>query len=72
MNFEAAIIEVRAAHKVARVSWSTGQYAFRDPKNSALPGTPGYLSLQTPQGNVQGGWVPSQEDKDADDWYVLG
>jgi hypothetical protein len=71
MDFQSAIKEVRAALKVARLSWSSGQYVFRDPKNPAVPGDPGYLSLQTPQGSVQDGWVPSQEDKDADDWYVI-
>jgi hypothetical protein len=71
MDFESAIRIVKLGQKVTRLSWPSGQYAFRDPKNPAIPGDPNYLSLQTPQGTVQDGWVPSQEDKDAEDWHTL-
>lgn len=69
MNYQEAINEVRAAKRVARASWKN-QYAYRDPKNPAVPGDPGYLTLHNDQGE-HADWQPSTEDLGAEDWNIV-
>lgn len=86
MNFGLAIEAAKQGKKIARKGWNgKGMYVFladnvefhTDADISEFKGaTDGVyvadmLVLRTAQGNMQPGWLASQADMLADDWYIV-
>lgn len=84
MDFGSAIMNVKAGHRIARKGWNgKGMYVFlaTDPefrtdadisefeKNGAQVSD--FLVLRTAQGTLQPGWLATQSDILAEDWYVV-
>lgn len=75
MSFGNASTLVLLGYKAARHAWNApGQFVTRIlPGNAMHLGYPMQpcLGLKNAQGNMQPGWVPSQGDIFATDWYIL-
>lgn len=84
MDFGSAIMNVKAGHRVARKGWNGKEmYVFlaTDPefhteadisefeKNGVQVSD--FLVLRTAQGTLQPGWLATQSDILAEDWYVV-
>lgn len=64
----AAIKAVREGHRIARSGWNgKGMYVFRHD----AAGFKSVLVLQTAKGELQPGWVFSQDDLFSDDWQIV-
>lgn len=76
LNFGDALNVLKARGKVARKGWiGKGQYVTLIPAGNAMfqrCDMQDCLGLKNTQGNMQPGWVPSQEDLFAEDWEVVG
>ena len=84
INFGLALEAVKNGKRVAREGWNgKGQYVFladdvefhTDADISEFNGgevSVGHmLVLRTAQGNLQPGWLASQSDMLAEDWYIV-
>ena len=86
MNFGLAIEAVKMGHRIARHGWNgKGMYVFLADDvefntaadisefEGAADGVyvAEVLVLRTAQGNMQVGWLASQADMLADDWYIV-
>ena len=86
MNFGDALAAVKDGHAVARKGWNgAGQYIYLISARSLQVGLKyGYaeyagaptftdaIAIRTTHKQIQVGWVPSQSDMLASDWYVRG
>ena len=84
MDFGSAIMNVKAGHRIARKGWNgKGMYVFlatdpefhTDADISEFKDTgtevSNFLVLRTAQGTLQPGWLATQSDILAEDWYVV-
>ena len=86
MNFGLAIEAAKMGKKIARAGWNgKGMYVFlandvefhTDADISEFEGAADgvfvadMLVMRTAQGNMQPGWLASQADMLADDWYIV-
>ena len=86
MNFGLAIEAAKMGHRIARHGWNgKGMYVFladnvefyTEADISEFEGAADgvyvaeVLVLRTAQGNMQPGWLASQADMLADDWYIV-
>ena len=86
MNFGDALAAVKDGHAVARKGWNgTGQFVYlisaRDLQVGLKYGYGEYegepvftdvLAIRTTHNQIQVGWLASQSDMLANDWYVRG
>ena len=76
LSFSHALEALRKGFKVARRGWNaSGQYITKIPAGNAM--FHGFdmqdcLGIKNAQGKMQPGWVPSQGDLFATDWFVIG
>jgi len=86
MNFGLALEAAKMGHRIARHGWNgKGQYVFladevefhTNAEISEFVGSADIvyvadmLVLRTAQGNMQPGWLASQADMLAEDWYIV-
>ncbi|QYH55390.1 DUF2829 domain-containing protein [Liquorilactobacillus nagelii DSM 13675] len=81
MNFGEALEAVKNGKKIARKGWNgKGQYVFLIEgmeltefivKNKLGDFATGVLAIKTSNGITQVGWLASQTDMLASDWYIV-
>lgn len=87
LDFGAALAFLRAGHKVARHDWNgKGMWLVLVPGRKGVEMYPGsaymgagievadinpHIDMKTVQGAMQPGWLASQSDMLADDWFVV-
>lgn len=84
MDFGSAIMNAKAGHRIARRGWNgKGMYVFiaEDPEFHTAADlsefkdtgaeVSNFLVLRTAQGTLQPGWLATQSDILAEDWYVV-
>lgn len=84
MDFGSAIMNAKAGHRIARKGWNgKGMYVFiaEDPEfhtdadisefKDVDVEVSNFLVLRTAQGTLQPGWLATQSDILAEDWYVV-
>ena len=86
MNFGEALEKVKAGYAISRTGWNgTGQFVYlisaRDLQVGLKYGYGEYegepvftdvLAIRTTHNQIQVGWLASQSDMLANDWYVVG
>lgn len=76
MDFSEALIAVKNGSRIARTGWNgKKQFVYLDSGKGVLnPNlreiTEPFLVIRTQQGMYQPGWLASQADLLAEDWYV--
>lgn len=68
MGFDKALVELKKGKLIAREGWNgKGMYIYLEELEDYEP----FICMHTAAGNEQPGWLASQADLLAEDWFVV-